>query len=187
MTKINDSFCGYLNIDDDKFAYYVSGNNVSILPAHNDTHKAFESINNIRTHDDDKSEYLFGCEGNTQIAFMKMTRLSYNDLGLNPSAVFSTPIIVKADGNASGYYSNLTAKWYEFHAITFYGGNINYVYNPAIAIDKSDFFRQSSADGVREIKIQPFSDYSLFVDLNIDGEPVVLTVSVAQSWGSNQH
>lgn len=186
MTKINDSFCGYLNIDHDKFTYYVSGNKVSILPAHNDMHKAFESFNNIRLHNNDSPECLFGCDGNNQIAIMKITRFSHSRLGSNLSAAFSTPMIVKANGNASGYYGNLTAKWHEFHAITCYGGNINYVYNPATAVDRS-FFKRPSADGITEIKIHPFSDYSHSVDLFVDGEHVVLTISVAQSWNDEEH
>ena len=101
--------------------------------------------------------------------------------GLNPSARFATPLIVKAAGNASGYFDKLTEEWDKFHAITFKGGNINAIFNPEVAVEPLNPEELLSADGVHTIKSRPWSDYTRTVDVEIYGEKATLTLSVSHA------
>ncbi len=44
MSKINDNFCGYLNIGDDTFVYNISNNVVTLLPAQIEQVKRYEAL-----------------------------------------------------------------------------------------------------------------------------------------------
>lgn len=48
MRKIADDFCDYLRVGDDKYAYYVSNNIVTLLPAQSDNRKIYESFDRIQ-------------------------------------------------------------------------------------------------------------------------------------------
>ena len=188
MTKITDNFCGYLNVDDDPFTYNVSNHVVTLLPAQIEQAKRYEVHDRIRSRDIDPPEYLFGvADNNYRIAMLRNGKISGDSFGLNPSIQFGTPVIIKASGNSANFYNMLTAKWNTFHAITFYGGNINALYNPQMAVERLTFdkYKKLSSDGANEIKIRPWDDYTRSVDFGIDGEKATLTISVSQTGESN--
>lgn len=47
MKKINDNFCGYIKVEDDTYAYNVSTDIVTLLPAQSDTQNRYDSFNRI--------------------------------------------------------------------------------------------------------------------------------------------
>ncbi len=181
MTKIENDFNGYLNIDSDTFAYNVSNHIVTLLPAQSVPSKRHEAFDRMCSRDIDIPEYLFGDDNNSKIAMLRNGRFKVGFLGINPSIQFVAPIIIKSSGNTADFYNMLTQDWDKFHAITFYGGNINAIYNPQIAVEQPGFDEWLKNDGAREIKIRPWSDYTRTLDFEIDGEKVNMTISVLQT------
>lgn len=185
MRKINDNFCGYLKVEDDIYTYNVSNNIVTLLPAQSDRQKRNESFNQIKLHNTDLPEYLYGEDSDGIIAILRNGKFNTNFIGLDMSIRFATPIIIKACGNAQGFYNMLTESWEKFHAITFYGGNINALCNPGLAIESPDVDKYLKYDGAREIKMRPWSDYTRSIDFEIESEKVTLTFSIGQSAETN--
>ena len=110
-------------IGDDKCAYSVSNNIVTLLPAQNE-----------ETEIDEAFERLRGL-----IAIIRNDKFSTRSLGFTPSIKFATPIIIKAEGNGEGFFRNLTEEWDRFHAIMFIGGGgekIIAVANRHLAVEK---------------------------------------------------
>ena len=137
MMKINDNFCGYLNVDDDSFAYNVSNHVVTLLPAQSELTKRYEVLDRIRSRSINSPEYLFGvADSNFEIAILRNDKFISDSLGINPSIQFGTPLIIKASGNSANFRNMLTVEWNNFHAITFCGGNINAICNPQMATVK---------------------------------------------------
>ena len=75
------------------------------------------------------------------IAILRNGKFVTDPIGTNVAIRFATPIIIKACGNAEGFFNMLTEDWCKFHAITFCGGNINALYIPGIAIEQPDVIR----------------------------------------------
>jgi hypothetical protein len=179
MTKNSDNFCGYLKVDDDTFAYNVSNNIVTLLPAQTDETQRDEALKQIRSHRTDFSEYLYGvAETKRKIAMLRNGKIFSDVFELNPYVQFSTPLIITACGNTANFNDSLTVPWNEFHAITFQGGNINALYNPKIAKEQLPFYKCS--DGENVIKIQSWDNYTHSTNFEIDGEKATLTISVSQ-------
>ena len=84
MLKIDDNFCGYLNIGDDKFAFNISKSLVTILPAESDHKKIQEVLSHIRSRNTDDSEFIFGYDGNRTIALERNTKFNMDFLQLSP-------------------------------------------------------------------------------------------------------
>ena len=125
MTKLPNEFNGYINVDDDTFTYSVSNYIVSLLPAESNPVKIEEIFNRIRSRNIELTEYLFGNSGGYLIAMMRNDKFYHSIFGLDKCVRFATPIIVQSAGNIGGFFKQITNRWDEFHAITFYGGNIN--------------------------------------------------------------
>lgn len=185
MKKINENFCGYINVKDDTYTYNVSDNIVTLLPAQSDEKKRYDSLSRIKSHITDTPEYLFGEDEDSMIAILRKGKFITNLIGTNVAIRFATPIIIKAAGNAQGFFSMLTEDWWEFHAITFCGGNINALYTPGIAIEQPDISELLKYDGKRTIKMRPWSDYTYITEFQIENEKVTLTVSVGQTSETN--
>lgn len=185
MKKIADDFCGYLKVGDDKCTYYVSDNKVTLLPAQSDNQKIDESFNRICNRDMERPEYLFGEDNGSMIAILRNRKFSTSRMGFSPVMQFKTPIIIKASGNAQGFFNMLTEPWRKFHAITFYGGNINALCDPRLAIQPPDADQYLKYDGAREIRLRPWSDYTRSIDLKIGNEKVTLTFSIRQDGETN--
>ncbi len=178
MGKIPDKFSGYLNIGNDVLAYFISDSLVTMLPAQNNFKDTSDIFVKVTSQDIVAPEFLFGDYYGHKIAILRNDRFYYDILHLNHSIRFATPLIIMAAGNADGFYNNLTAEWNKFHAITFYGGNINPLFSPRIAIDHENDF--VSANGVRGIKLRSWHDYTLSKKLELFNEKVEITVSVMQ-------
>ncbi len=178
---INDNFCGYLEIDNEPFSYSFSNQIVTLLPAQSDESKRREIVSRIASRTVETPEFIYGEDNQAQIAFLRTTPFSQSLTGFVPSLRFSPPLIVKANGNADGFFSHLSSYWNEFHAITFWGGNINAICDPQRALvprKAIDYFTQ---DGVTEMKTRPWDDYTRTADFFLDGQKVSLTISVSQS------
>lgn len=184
-TKIEDNFCGYLKVGDDLCAYHVSNDIVTLLPAENNGRKRHEIFERILSRSEGSSEYLFDEDNEYIIAMLHKGSFSDDVLGLNTSIQFSTPVIVKACGNADGFFGEMTEAWEKFHAITFYGGNINALYNPQAAVKQPDIEEYLKCNGAREIKMRPYGEYTRSVDFKVDGEKVTFTVSVLSAGKDN--
>ena len=185
MKKINENFCGYIKVKDDTYTYNVSDNIITLLPAQSDAKKRYESLERIKSHNTDTSEYLCGEDEDSRIAILRKGKFVTNLIGTNVAIRFATPIIIKAAGNAQGFFSMLTEDWCKFHAITFCGGNINALYTPDIAIEQPDISELLKYDVERTIKMRPWSDYTCTKKIRIENEKVTLTVSVAQTSETN--
>lgn len=175
MTKIENEFCGYLKVDEDPFAYNVSDNIVTLLPAYSKNCERYEAIDRICSHNIEQPEFLLGNDEERMIAIARSSKFYTGSL--NTWARFSTPLIVRASGNADGYFGQLTEDWCKFHAITFWGGNINALYNPKSAIEQpniDDFVNF----GKREIKMRPWKDYSFSKEFEAYDEKVTMIISV---------
>lgn len=186
MLKIGNNFCGYLNVGNDKFVFNITKSLVTLLPAESDPKKIEAMLSRLRSHDTDHPEFFFGNDGNSTIAFERNTNFSMDVLQLSPIVRFRTPIIIKAAGNTHYFKSQLTAEWDCFHAITFFGGNINAIFPPAIA--RKPRYSQGQVDGEEAIAIelQPSSYYSHSTEIEIDGTKSTLTVSLYQTEGTNE-
>ena len=185
MKKINENFCGYIKVEDNTYTYNVSDNIVTLLPAQSDVSKRYDSLYRIKSNNTDTPEYLFGEDEDSMIAILRKGKFVTNLIGTNVAIRFATPIIIKADGNAQGFFSMLTEEWCKFHAITFCGGNINALYPPDIAIEQPDISELLKYDGARTIKMRPWSDYTRTTEFQIENEKVTLTVSVGQTAETN--
>ena len=181
MGKILDNFCGYVNVGDNTYTCNVSKNIVTLLPAYSNQTERYAAFDRVQSCDIAAQEFLYGTTDNTYIAIMCRNNFHTDLFGLNPSARFATPLIVKAAGNASGYFDKLTEEWDKFHAITFKGGNINAIFNPEVAVEPLNPEELLSADGVHTIKSRPWSDYTRTVDVEIYGEKATLTLSVSHA------
>ena len=180
MTKLPNEFNGYINVDEDTFTYSVSNYIVSLLPAESNPVKIEEILNRIRSRNIELPEYLFGNSGGYLIAMMRNDKFYHSTFGLDKCIRFVTPIIVQSAGNLGGFFKQITNRWDEFHAITFYGGNINSIFIPQMAIDSANTQNILNLEGVREIKTRPWKDYTYSIDLIIDNEKINLTISVGQ-------
>ncbi|MBD5532953.1 MAG: hypothetical protein HDQ98_12295 [Lachnospiraceae bacterium] len=185
MKKIADNFCGYLKVGDDTYTYNVSTNIVTLLPAQSEKQKTYESVNKIRSRNTDFPEYLYGEDYDSMIAILRNGKFHTNAMGFSASIEFAAPIIIKACGNADGFFSMLTEPWEKFHAITFYGGNINALCDLSSAIEPQDIDKCLKCDGAREIKMRPWSDYTRSIDFEIESEKATFTFSIGQTGGEN--
>lgn len=186
MKKKNENSCGYLNVDNDVYTYYVSNGIVTLLPAQTNDEMRCSSVRRIRSRNTDSSEYLFGKDSNnTMIAMLRKGKFDEDIFGINSSVMFATPIIIKADGNTYNFISMLTDDWCKFHSITFYGGNLSALYDPSIAVRISDIADLINYNGERTIKILPWDEYTKTIEFQIFNEKVILTISVGQRAGNN--
>lgn len=151
-----------------------SDNIVTLLPAQSDPQKRDDSLYRIKSHKTDTPEYLFGEDNNSMIAILRNGKFVTDPIGTNVAIRFATPIIIKACGNAEGFFNMLTEDWCKFHAITFCGGNINALYTPGIAIEQPDVSELLKYDGARTIKMRPWSAYTRTTQFQIENEKVVI-------------
>ena len=178
MGKIPDKFSGYLNIGNDVLAYFISDSLVTMLPAQNNFKDTSDIFNRITSQDVDTSEFIYGDYSGQRIAILRNSKFNYNWLHLNHSIRFATPLIIMATGSSIPFYGSLTEKWNKFHAITFYGGNINPLFSPRIALEPVKEF--TNVNGAREIKLRSWDDYTLYKKLELFNESVEITFSVMQ-------
>ena len=119
MKKIDENFCGYIKVEDDTYTYNVSDNIVTLLPAQSDPQKRDDSLYRIKSHKTNTSEYLFGEDNNSMIAILRNGKFITDPIGTNVAIRFATLIIIKACGNAEGFFSMLTEDWCKFKCIIY--------------------------------------------------------------------
>lgn len=186
MLKIDDSFCGYINIDDDKFGFTISQALVTLLPAESDYQRISEIFSRVHTRNIDNSEFLFGYDENSVIAIERNTEFYINDFQICPIIRFRTPMIIKAAGNTDYFRNQLTEDWCLFHAITFCGGNINAIFHPTIAFKNDSSKKPIEDNSTKNIETLLSDSYTHSTDIEIDGKKVKFTVSFLQSTGNNK-
>lgn len=174
MADIRERFNGYLKIENDTFAYSIADNTVTLLPAESDLDKQYESFIRARSHKAELPEFIYGTDGHTNIAFMRKSKFFFDHLETNFFIRFGTPLIVKAASFSSDH------GWEKFHSITFYGGNINSVLNPEIALQS--FNESHPTNSFLERRFKHPSDYTRSIDFMLDKKKVTLTTWVYQSW-----
>lgn len=179
MRKITDNFCGYLKVGSDVFAYSVSNNIVTLLPAQSDPSKRNEVYDRVCSRNTDLSEYLFGEDYDGTVAILRNGKFAVSPLGLNEAIKFATPIIIKACGNAAGFFNMLTEPWDKFLAITFLGGNINALYNPQLAVEPSNVGEYLNNKGSQGLRLRPWENYTHSIGIEIDGEKALLMISIS--------
>jgi hypothetical protein len=188
MTIISDVFYGYVDIDNDRFVCSVSGHTVTLLPAHSELKDIAHGMDVVCEHSEQVPEYLHGFTDDCyDVALMRVRDFNNPFLGIRKSVSFSSPIIVKSAGNASGYVAQFKEDraWTDFDAIDFADGNINAIYNPKAAALKHPSYEEvkeqfANHDGAKTIVVKPFEEYTHSVDVCIDKEKAKLTISVAQ-------
>lgn len=74
MTKIENEFCGYLKVDEDPFAYNVSDNIVTLLPAYSKNRERYEAIDRICSHNIEQPEFLLGNDEERMIAIVRNSK-----------------------------------------------------------------------------------------------------------------
>lgn len=180
MATNMDSFSGYIKIENSVFAFTLRDQIVTLLPAYSEPDQRGKALDVFSSESMKEPAFFYGHDESLhQIAFYKQSAVNQGKLGLSSSAKFSTPLIVKSAGNASGFYSKLTEEWNKFHAITFYGGNINSICDPENAI-----FRVRDVDGDRRVtrlEKRDLSEYTKTTKVTIGGVSADLTVSVFES------
>lgn len=182
--KILDSFAGYMKIGEDVFAYSIDKNIVTLLPAQSEYKHRQEVLDRIRSRNMDSSEYVFGIGDNSyNVAILRNTKITSDVLRQTPYVRFGTSLIIKAAGNTSNFVSMLTEKWSSFHAITFYGGNINALQDLQLAVEPLSYKRytEKDYDGSDEIRLRPWTDYTRSINLELDGEKAELLISIGRA------
>ena len=185
MNKIPEKFSGYLNIDNDTLTYYVSDSLVTMLPAQSNIKDIHTVFGRVTSRNDVSSEFVFGDYSGHEVAILRKDKFYYDFWGQNRSIRFATPLIIMACGNCQGFYEGLAEDWKMFHAITFYGGNINAVFSPKIAVKPEHTF--PSDNGARGIEILPWDNYTFSKSFKLLNEQIDIIISVAQSDGNTEN
>lgn len=182
--KILDSFAGYMKIGEDDFAYFIDKNIVTLLPAQSEYKQRQEALDRIHSRNMDSPEYVFGIgDNNYEVAILRNTKISGDTLRQTPYLRFGTSLIIKAAGNTGNFFSMLTEKWSSFHAITFYGGNINVLQDLQLAVEPTSYkkYTEKDYDGSDELRLRPWTDYTRSINLELDGEKAELLISISRT------
>lgn len=175
-----DSFSGYMTIEDSVYTFYLRNQIVTLLPAYPDAKDRDDAISLIPLDHEDKKSFVYGYDENLyNIAMLNASGLKKGKMGISPIVRFSTPLVIRSAGNASGFYFRLTEDWTKFHAITFVGGIINSIYDPRKAIIQP---LAEGKDGKAKLpQIRDASEYTKTVKVNIGRECAELNISVMNS------
>lgn len=177
MTKSTEEFSGYVDINKDRFAYFVSKNWVTLQPAVQDKNEQLASFERLRHYRNDSSEFFYGTDNVGKIALFRNSNiqvgLSYShNNGIIESAGFGTPLIVKS----KSYNSEIT-DWTYFDAIKFIGGNINSLHPPMQAIKNITRRRNSSHN--QDISFHDDFEYSFKLPIVTDERSELFIFSVS--------
>lgn len=175
MHRIPENFNGYLEIDGAIFTYHVSKTIVTLFPAFQTPTEQYACINNLLQKKGKLPQFVCGSYQGYQVIFFINSEIIPSMM--EPSCCFATSMIIKAAGNADGFYAKLSEHWGRFHSITFYGGNINFLHDPLNIIDN----KASLNDKYRRISIKDQKEYTHKIKCMIDDEEVELTISIQDS------
>lgn len=182
MEQIPDNFNGYLKIGNIEFTYNIDKFNVSLLPVQEDQYEKYKVFESIRVANRQIPEFFFGIHQGRTIAFLHNGNFNTSILGIDMSIRFATPLIIEAVGNTKDFYNRMSEPWNRFHAITFFGGIINSVFPPNVALEPIDIKELLNTNGVRQIKTKSWDDYQQSIDFIFDNEKTNMTISVSQTY-----
>ncbi len=186
MVKYTDNINGYLDADGNEFAFNVANQHVTILPVQNSQNEKNIVIDQFKRNYDQLPDYFEGIDDQFfRVAIFRNPNKVIKPNIRYPSFHFMTPLIIKAAGNASGLFDKMPEPWNKFHAITFYGGNINSIYDPAISIEQPTTAEIFSGFDRNEIKFRSWKDYSKSINCNIDEEKAEFSISVLNTGDKN--
>ncbi len=187
MYKIENEFCGYLKIDDDTMAYFVSNHKITLLPAADDINKISSINHRIRSRDMHGSKFLYGITGeNYKTAFMR--KKTFDNIAFYPNQpiTFWSPIIIKAND-----YNNLITnlEWNKYHSIFFYGGNINTLYPPRFALKDQSYekYFKDDFDGSDQIELKSWNERTLDTEIYLSKSEVKLSISIIRNADVNKN
>lgn len=172
MHNIPDDFSGYLKINDSIFSYHTLKTLVTLVPAFQTSEEQYSCIKNLLQKKEKLPQFIYGSYQGYKVAFFINSKITPSIM--EPSCYFSTPLMIKSAGNLVGFYNQLSEPWNKFHAITFYGGNINFLHQPSDMIDNST----PNDDKYRGIKIKDSNEYTHKIKCTIDNEDIELTISI---------
>jgi hypothetical protein len=191
--KIEDNYFGYVDIGDKSFACSVSGHRVTLLPAYANSKDVYGALASLDEEKGSLPKFIEGYDDQGHlIAFMCSDELGRRYIGMRTSLSFYSPLLLKAVGNASGYYAQIAEnkEWTDFDAIDFCDGNLNAIYNP-----KQHALKQLTADEIEKIKlindgsntihIKNYNDFTKSVDLIIDDIEASLTFTIRKTGDTN--
>lgn len=181
MHEFDNHINGYLDIDNDHFFFNFSDRIVTLLPADGNPKKQKEICRRLRNREFDESEYIIGSYDGFEFAFLKTTDFYYDRFGVNLENRFSPPIIIKSGGNSYGYFHNLVMPWRKFHAISFFRGNINSIYDPAFSVKRIKMDENDLANGFFDIQSRPWSEYTHNIAVQINGKKANLCITIYYS------
>ena len=187
MAKYTDNINGYIEAENDLFVFHITDQLVSMLPAERDPIGQNEAIKRLRNNYHKLPHYLLGTdEQYFKVAIFRNLDMEVrSSLSGYPSFCFYAPLIIRSGGNASEYYRNLPETWNKYHAISFYGGNINAIYNPAVSIIQPTWEEVASSSGIRDIKFRSYEEYTKSINCEIDGEKFEFSITVTQKGDRN--
>ena len=171
---------GYLYIDKDPYSFFLSSRNIILLPAESSENTKRAMVEKANLRKADLPEFLFGHTNSRTIAIMRTSDYRANEFGFAPGLRFTTPMIIEASGNTDVFFGSLPEDWDKFHAITFKGGNINAIFPPYQALEKTGS-GESTKDGVMGIRTLPWKNYTIKGQATIDDQIVKYTISIAQA------
>lgn len=93
MTKSTEEFSGYVDINKDRFAYFVSKNWVTLQPAIQDKSEQLAAFERLRHYHNDSSEFFYGTDNVGKVALFRNSNIqigfSYSsNNGIIESSVF---------------------------------------------------------------------------------------------------
>lgn len=172
MHNIPDKFSGYLQISDSVFVYHASKAIITLLPAFQTRQEQYSCIKNLLQKKEKLPQFVYGSYRGYSVAFLLNSGITQTIM--DPSCCCVTSMIIKSAGNLINFYNQLSEPWNKFHAITFYGGNINFIHQPSDIIENNI----SNNDKYREIKLKDSNKYTHNIKCNIENEDVELTISI---------
>ena len=182
MAKFPNHICGFLNVNEEEFAFNVSGQLVTLLPVQTDLNQKNRSVLQLVRNYNDLPQYFIGTDDNLfKTAIFRDLNLETNHYYRSyPSFHFATPLIIRAAGNASGLFDKMSEPWNKYHVINFTGGNINSLYEPAVSIEQPTWEEITTSAGRRDIKFRPWEEFTKSIDCEIHGEKCTFTITVTQ-------
>lgn len=167
---ISDSFTGFLNLKGEgqgcDSTFNINGNIVTIIPLTDDCLKEVSQLS-YTDGSNDKDHWIYGfAEDNCSVAILKKTRLrggfsSGVDLKISK---FKTPLILKS--TITGIVDLKT-----FDSIEFYGGIVNVLHTPALAI------KEKYSENM--IIFNEESKFKKSYDVEINGEKFEIEYSIS--------
>lgn len=166
MFEIEDGAHGYLEIDKDRYYYTIHKGTVTVFTCNVDILRIQEYLNRIQSIN--RLKYVSGQDSNGYHIVMAFDG-SYKYIGgvNNINIIFAPLMIIKSVSNI-----NLYEDWNKFNEITFYGYNINNIYDPEFIINEYNYrFRGDLLNESEKLR-SLLNDSSYSIDTTIKNNKV---------------